>query len=134
MKIQIKDRYFHDTNSTTDKWVTEIHEYEPTLEDAKEWAKEEEGNGQGQLVFIQLVTETTSVDVIDKYVPRIEKEYERLLSEEMEREINEHGFAYIIHKYFSKNERLATIQDVESSIGIYAELLKEKLKRLNKIQ
>tara|TARA_R100000781_G_scaffold103782_1_gene67437 strand:+ start:2494 stop:2838 length:345 start_codon:yes stop_codon:yes gene_type:complete len=89
MKIQIKDRWFHDTNSTTDKWVTEIHEYEPTLEDAKEWAKEEEGNGQGQLVFIQLVTETTSVDVIDKYVPRIEKEYERLLKNDYYDKVDE---------------------------------------------
>jgi len=88
MKIQIKDRWLHDTNSTNgyfgyDKWVTEVYEYEPTLEDAKEWSKgEEAANGQGQLVFIQEVTETSSIDVVDKYVPRIEKEYERLLKEE----------------------------------------------------
>lgn len=96
MKIKINERYFEDTNSTTDTWKVDRIEYTPTLEDAKEWAAD-----PNKLVYLADIT-GTSVDTIERFERKIEKEYLRLLGEDLAKEIVEEGYVEIVHKYFSR--------------------------------
>ena len=96
MKIKINERYFEDTNSTTDTWKVDRIVYTPTLEDAKEWAAD-----LNKLVYLADIT-GTSVDTIERYERKIESEYLRLLGEDLAKEIIEDGYVEIVHKYFSK--------------------------------
>ena len=86
MKIKINEKYFNDTNSTTDTWKVERIEYTPTLEDAKEWAAD-----PNKLVYLADIT-GTSVDTIERYEGKIESEYLRLLGVDLARELTEAGY------------------------------------------